>query len=89
MRSKNAGFRGWGGRGWCFRKAPRMQGGPGRPRPSQPRARLPPPGAPGKARHERDNGKPASRGSTKKSRAHRHVVWHRPGLLCSCCAQEE
>jgi hypothetical protein len=54
------------------RKAPQREGGPGRPNPSQPRARPPPPGAHGQVRHERGNGTATgSRGSTKKSRAHR------------------
>jgi hypothetical protein len=48
-------------RGWAApRRVPQREGGPGAPNPSQLRARLPPPGAPGEVRHERDNGTPAA-----------------------------
>ena len=66
------------------------EGGPGRPNPSQPRARLPPPGAPGEVRHERDNGKPAAEAAPRNREPIAVVIWH--GLqhdLLLLGAQEE
>jgi hypothetical protein len=52
------------------------EGGPGRPNPSQPRARLPPPGAPGQVRHERDNSTPAAEAAPRNREPIAVVIWH-------------
>jgi hypothetical protein len=77
-------------RGYAPRKAPQREGGPGRPNPSQPRVRLPPPGAPGQVRHERDNGTPAAEAAPRNREPIAVVIWH--GLqhdLLLLGAQEE